>query len=83
MSIRYAWMDQALCAQADPELWVSNIGGDIRVPKRICQDCPVQPQCDAHAVALHAFDGLAMNGVWGGRSKKQRDEARREMGEAA
>ena len=80
---RYAWMDGALCAQADPDLWTSAIGGGTRTPKRICGDCPVTRECDAHAAALHVFDGLAMNGVWGGRSKRQRDNDRRELGEAA
>lgn len=76
---RYAWMDDAVCAQADPELWNSSVGGDIRVPKRICASCPVQPQCDAHAEALHAFEGLAVHGVWGGRSHRQRTAGRRQQ----
>jgi WhiB family transcriptional regulator, redox-sensing transcriptional regulator len=76
MSARYAWMDAALCAQTDPDQWTS--AGSQTVPKRICADCPVRPECDAHATALHIYDGLAMNGVWGGRSKRQRDEDRQQ-----
>lgn len=79
---RFAWMGDALCAQADPDEWTSGTGAQV-APKRICQDCTVRPQCAAHADALHRFDGLAMRGVWGGRSKKQRDDQRREIGEAA
>jgi len=77
-SHRYAWMDQALCAQADPDLWTTDVGGNTATPKRICARCPVQPACDAHATALHHFDGLAMRGVWGGRSKRQRDQQQRQ-----
>jgi hypothetical protein len=81
---RYAWMDQALCAQADSDQWVeTGPGYGSQTPKRICQECPVRSECDAHADALHSFDGLAMRGVWGGRSHRQRENARREMGEAA
>jgi hypothetical protein len=79
---RYAWMDNALCAQADPDEWTTGTGSQV-APKRICQDCPVRHQCEAHATALHAYDGLAMTGVWGGRSRKQREDQRRQMGEAA
>jgi WhiB family redox-sensing transcriptional regulator len=81
---RYAWMSSALCAQADPDLWISaSKGGDTRTPKRICGHCPVATECDAHAEALRAYDGHAMRGVWAGRSQRQRKQQRREMGEAA
>lgn len=80
---RYTWMDSALCAQADPELWTSEIGGNSRATKRICGNCPVTRECGAHADTLRRYDGLAMDGVWGGRSKRQRDNDRRRMGEAA
>jgi WhiB family transcriptional regulator, redox-sensing transcriptional regulator len=79
MTARYAWMDQAVCAQTDPELWSSSVGGDTRVPKRICANCPVRPQCDAPAEQLHAFEGLAVHGVWGGRSRRQRTAGRRQQ----
>jgi WhiB family redox-sensing transcriptional regulator len=76
---RYEWMSEALCAQADPELWNSSVGGDIRTPKRICGDCPVSRECDTHAEQLHAYEGLAMHGVWGGRSHRQRTAHRRQQ----
>ena len=78
---RYAWMDGALCAQTDPDLF-TDFGGNGQTPKRICARCPVRTQCAAHASDLHAFEGLAMNGVWGGLSRKQREDQRR-MTEAA
>lgn len=80
----YAWMDSALCVQADPDRWTDpGRGSGSRLPKRICGSCPVQPQCDAHADNLHRYDGLPMTGVWGGRSQRQRETTRRELGEAA
>lgn len=70
---RYKWMDAALCAQADPELWTDVRTGDSsRIPKRICGNCPVAAECLAHEAALHAYDGLAMHGIWGGTSQRQR-----------
>jgi hypothetical protein len=63
---RYAWMDAALCAQADPDAWHPDGKGAKYGPaKTICGHCP------------------AMNGMWAGHSKKQREDQRREMGEAA
>jgi WhiB family redox-sensing transcriptional regulator len=71
---RYAWMDAALCAQADPDTWADTPrGSGSRLPKRICGRRPVRAECAAHADAIHAFDGLAPTGVWGGRSHRQRE----------
>lgn len=75
---RYAWMDDALRAQADPDTWIDlQPGAGSRQPKRICGSCPVQAECEAHALQLHAYDGLAPEGVWGGLGKKQRKNLRR------
>lgn len=81
---RYAWMDSALCAQADPDRWTdTGRGSGSRLPKRICGNCPVTRECDAHTDRLHAYDGLDLTGVWGGRSQRERETARRQMGAAA
>lgn len=81
---RYAWMDRALCAQADPDAWTeTGPGHGSRKPKQICAHCPVRPQCDAHEDRLRLYDGAAMSGVWAGRSKRQRENQRRQIGEAA
>lgn len=70
----YAWMDQAVCAQADPDLWTDPArGSGSRLPKRICSSCPVQTACAAHEVVIHTHDGLAPTGIWGGRSHRQRE----------
>jgi WhiB family redox-sensing transcriptional regulator len=79
----YAWMTDALCAQADPEQWTSGAVGNQQTPKRICARCPVKPECIAHATALHTYDGAAMHGIWGGHGKRKREAARGQMGEAA
>jgi hypothetical protein len=71
---RYAWMSDALCAQADSDAWTDPArGSGSRLPKRICGNCPAQADCAAHEQAIHAFDGLAPHGIWGGRSHRQRE----------
>lgn len=52
------WMDEARCADADPELWFAS-GPKREEAKRICAQCPVIPQCRA------AWPD-AYRGVWGG-----------------
>lgn len=73
---RFAWMDAALCAQTDPDLF----GGDAvsnatAVPKRICASCPVQPECAAHEMRLRDSDWEPLAGIWGGLSQRQRRAA--------
>lgn len=78
---RYAWMDSALCAQADPDEWIDNLAGaGSRTAKRICGTCPVMASCAAHATALEDYEGAQIRGVWGGRTQNQR---RQQLGEAA
>jgi WhiB family redox-sensing transcriptional regulator len=70
---RHAWMDSASCAQVDPDEWIDNLaGGGSHTARRICQRCPVRPQCAAHAAALEQHDGGSIRGIWGGLSQRQR-----------
>ena len=72
---RESWMDEALCAQTDPELWFPKqraLGGSPRAAKEICQQCPVAVQC-----LSYAMDHVITHGIWGGLTAKQRQELRR------
>jgi FixJ family two-component response regulator len=60
------WQTRALCAQVDPDLWFPEKGASSRPARRICQRCPVQPQCLADALARGE-----RHGVWGGLNEKQ------------
>lgn len=82
---RYAWMSSALCAQSDPDLWTDSLHGtSSNTPKSICRRCPVRIQCGAHGQALEQYEGAAIPGIWGGQTRRQRRQARREqLGEAA
>ncbi len=71
------WQEQALCRDADPELF---IGEDIRsgpLPTRIeraaiawCERCPVRQECLEYALVTESRD--MRYGVWGGTTPLQR-----------
>ena len=65
------WMERALCAQVDPELFYPEIGGDARPARRICQACPVIDQC-----LQHSLDTEEEHGVWGGLTRTERRKLR-------
>ncbi len=72
------WQEQALCRDADPELFTD--GEEIRsgpLPTRIeraaiawCERCPVQVECLEYAMAHESRD--MRHGVWGGTTPAQR-----------
>ncbi len=71
------WQKQALCRDADPELFT---GEDIRsgpLPTRTeraaiawCERCPVQAECLDYAMAHESRD--MRHGIWGGTTPLQR-----------
>lgn len=68
------WRDQALCAQADPELWFPD--GDHTISqgqkaKAICRTCPVQAEC-----LEEALTSGERFGVWGGLTATERNRLR-------
>lgn len=74
------WLDDALCAQADPEAWFPDRGGSTREAKAICNGnpkrgitpCPVRAEC--------LDDALATNdryGIRGGLSERERRALKR------
>ncbi len=65
--LRPDWMDAALCAQVDPELWFPEKGGTVRPAKELCGGCPVRAECLELALA-----GDERFGIWGGLSERER-----------
>jgi WhiB family redox-sensing transcriptional regulator len=61
------WMDEALCAQIDTELFFPEKGGSTKEAKRACSLCPVREQCLAQALA-----DREAHGIWGGLSERER-----------
>ncbi|MEU7802693.1 WhiB family transcriptional regulator [Micromonospora arborensis] len=65
-----AWVEDALCAQVDPELFHLKDGQDGRAAKKVCGRCQfdVKERCLAYAVLVDD-----RNAVYGGMTPKQRD----------
>lgn len=61
------WMDQGLCASADPEAWFPDKGGSTREAKAICRRCTVAAEC-----LDYALTNQERFGIWGGLSERQR-----------
>lgn len=65
---REAWLDDANCAQTDPDLFVlEGNGGNYNAAAKICGQCSVVADCLAFALRNEIYDGF-----YGGLSPKQR-----------
>lgn len=61
------WIEDGLCAQADPEAYYPDKGGSTQEAKAICRTCPVRNEC-----LQWALDNDERFGVWGGLSERER-----------
>ena len=66
MAAEFTWMRDAKCRGIDPgEFFPSDgVGVDAR---RVCDDCPVRPECLEYALTYRVD-----HGVWGGASERER-----------
>ena len=62
-----SWIEQALCAEIDPELFFPDKGGPARDAIKVCKRCPVQEPC-----LQFAIDNRIIDGIWGGQVPNQR-----------
>ena len=77
---RQAWMDRALCAQVDPDLFFPGKGDWAQAfrAKVVCRRCDVREKCLAYAV-----ENQEMHGIWGGTTAEQRKRLRGPRGLAS
>lgn len=68
------WMDNALCAQVDTELFFPNAYFTGRKAKSICQRCEAIDECLEYAMQTRVL------GVWGGTTDADRAKLRRMKG---
>ncbi len=68
----FAWQEQALCAQTDPEAFFPEKGGSTREAKRVCLECTVRTECLEYALANDERFG-----IWGGLSERERRKLKR------
>ena len=68
------WQEQALCAEADPEVFFPEKGGSTREAKRICKACAVRDEC-----LEYALEHDERFGIWGGLSERERRRVKRQI----
>ena len=83
--IEYAanWRAASACLDTDPDMFFPVAAGtaaskQIARAQRICQGCPVRPQCLDFAMQSGEKDG-----IWGGTTPEQRIRARRDRNRGA
>ena len=65
-------VNDALCAQTDPEAFFPEKGGSTRDAKRICSSCDVRGEC-----LEYALNNDERFGIWGGLSERERRKLKR------
>ncbi|MFC5384281.1 WhiB family transcriptional regulator [Arcanobacterium hippocoleae] len=68
-----SWMEDALCAQTDPDIFYPEKGGSTAPATSICQGCAVRAQCLEYAITNDI-----RHGIWGGTSDNDRKRIARE-----
>ncbi|HEY7824133.1 MAG TPA: WhiB family transcriptional regulator [Acidimicrobiia bacterium] len=70
------WVEQALCAQVDPELfWPEQVNGSqTKKAQEICMRCPVIDRCLSYAI-----ESNQVQGIWGGLTPQVRAQYRKLM----
>lgn len=68
------WVDQALCAQTDPDSFFPEKGGSTREAKSVCTNCIVAAECLDYAI-----DNDERFGIWGGLSERERRRIRKAL----
>jgi WhiB family transcriptional regulator, redox-sensing transcriptional regulator len=71
------WVEQAVCAQTDPEAFFPEKGESAREALRVCSVCPVREPCLEEAL------NDRLKGVWGGTTERARTRIRAERRSAA
>lgn len=75
MDPRQHWDVLGLCAQVGPDPFYLDRGGSSEDAKKICAQCEVQPDCLGAALATPPDQDF---GIWGGTTKDERVEIRKQ-----
>lgn len=67
------WMDSALCAEVDPELFHPAKGESTAPAKSVCAACDVRADCLEYAI-----EHDELRGIWGGLTEAARRTERRQ-----
>ncbi len=72
------WRQKAACEGLDPEIFYPASEEEAEEAKAICAQCPVRQPCLEHALADRERDG-----VWGGRTERERRRLLRQRRKSA
>lgn len=77
------WMQDALCAQVDPELWHPEKGGHNGAEAiKICKRCPLQQECLEYALRMEV-GVTGRYGIYGATTPMQRRRIAQQRKKAA
>lgn len=71
LSDKYEWMDQGLCREIGPDIFVSEDYHNGRKAKEICARCPVKSDCLSWALQRPEMEGIV-----GGTTHRERQKMR-------
>ncbi|MGH9303261.1 MAG: WhiB family transcriptional regulator [Acidimicrobiales bacterium] len=61
------WRQRAACRGLDPDIFYPVSDDDAGQAKAVCDECPVREACLEHALAVREREG-----IWGGRTERER-----------
>ncbi|GCD38015.1 transcriptional regulator WhiB [Streptomyces chrestomyceticus JCM 4735] len=65
----FDWMDEALCAQTDPDLFHPEDNNRYATARKLCATCPVRTQCEEHAARVEGdVSRERRHGLWAGHT---------------
>lgn len=73
---KFDWMDDALCKEVGPDLFLSDNTYDSKVAKKVCHRCVVVSACLSWAI-----ENPEIQGVLGGTTQKERYKIRQRQNE--
>jgi WhiB family transcriptional regulator, redox-sensing transcriptional regulator len=62
-----SWRTKGACRGLDPQIFFPQEEDDVDQAKAVCRGCAVQESCLEHALGVREKDG-----VWGGRTERER-----------
>ena len=72
------WVDLALCAEVDPEIFFPERGGSVKAAKSVCRACESRAEC-----LDYALEHDEPWGIWGGMTERERRMLARQRQEMA
>lgn len=72
-------LPDALCLDADPDVFFPSVGENATAAKALCARCPITEQCREWAI-VNLGDEAADVGIWGGSSPRDRAAERMRRG---